>query len=144
MTTQNETPMSNFNEADLQRLVEFAQLVTSAQDAMNDDIVNRLASTLSEGINMLDRVTRNQGLLHLLREMDRPENQAFLVCLSNAFTEASRELASSPPTGGGIGGLLKLVSDPGTQEGLRLLALVASRMSSGLRDLHRRGVSSYV
>ena len=144
MTTQNETPMSNFNEADLQRLVEFAQLVTSAQDAMNDDIVNRLASTLSEGINMLDRLTRNQGLLHLLREMDRPENQAFLICLSNAFTEASRELASSPPTGGGIGGLLKLVSDPGTQEGLRLLALVASRMSGGLRDLHRRGVGSYV
>lgn len=144
MTTQNESPVSNFNESDLQRLVEFAQLVTSAQDAMNDDIVNRLASTLSEGINMLDRLTRNQGLLHLLREMDRPENQAFLICMSNAFTEASRELATAPPTSGGIGGLLKLVSDPGTQEGLRLLAMVAARMSNGLRDLHRRGVGSYV
>jgi uncharacterized protein YjgD (DUF1641 family) len=109
---------------------------------MNDDIVNRLASTMSEGINMLDRLTRNQGLLHLLREMDRPENQCFLICMSNAFTEASRELATTPPTGGGIGGLLKLISDPGTQEGLRLLALVASRMSNGLRDLHRRGLGS--
>ena len=86
MTTQNETPMPSINESDLQRLVEFAQLVTSAQDAMNDDIVNRLASTMSEGMNMLDRLTRNQGLLHLLREMDRPENQCFLICLSNAFT----------------------------------------------------------
>ncbi len=141
MTTQNETPMPSINESDLQRLVEFAQLVTSAQDAMNDDIVNRLASTMSEGINMLDRLTRNQGLLHLLREMDRPENQCFLICMSNAFTEASREWPP-PPTGGGIGGLLKLISDPGTQEGLRLLALVASRMSNGLRDLHRRGVGS--
>ena len=142
MTTQNETSMPNFSEGDLQRLVEFAQLVTSAQDAMNDDIVNRLASTLSEGMNMLDRPTRNQGLLHMLREMDRPENQCFLICMSNAFTEASRELATTPPTGGGLSGLLKLAMDPGTQEGLRLLALVASRMSKGLRELHRKGVGS--
>ena len=62
MTTQNENSLPNFSEGDLQRLVEFAQLVTSAQDAMNDDIVNRLASTASEGMNMLDRLTRNQGL----------------------------------------------------------------------------------
>lgn len=142
MTTQNETSLPNFSEGDLQRLVEFAQLVTSAQDAMNDDIVNRLASTASEGMNMLDRLTRNQGLLHMLREMDRPENQCFLICLSNAFTEASRDLATTPPTGGGIGGLIKLMSDPGVQEGLRLMAVVASRMSAGLRELHRRGVGS--
>lgn len=142
MTTQNENSLPNFSEGDLQRLVEFAQLVTSAQDAMNDDIVNRLASTASEGMNMLDRLTRNQGLLHMLREMDRPENQCFLICMSNAFTEASRELATTPPTGGGIGGLIKLMSDPGVQEGLRLMAVVASRMSAGLRELHRRGVGS--
>jgi uncharacterized protein YjgD (DUF1641 family) len=82
-------------------------------------------------------------LLHLLREMDRPENQAFLICMSNAFTEASRELATMPPTGGGIGGLIKLVSDPGTQEGLRLLSMVAARMNVGLRELHRKGLSAY-
>ena len=139
MTTQNDTPLNSINENDLQRLVEFAQLVTSAQDAMSDDIVNRLASALSEGITLLDRLTRNEGLIHLLREMDRPENQAFLICMSNAFTNASRELAMTPPTGGGIGGLLKLVSDPGTQEGLRLLSMVAAGMSKGLRALHRRG-----
>ena len=142
MSTQNETSLSGFNEGDLQRLVEFAQLVTSAQDAMNDDIVNRLASTFSEGINMLDRLTRNEGLLHLLREMDRPENQAFLFCLSNAFTEVSRDLATTPPKGGGIGCLLKLLSDPGVQEGMRLFAMVASRMSDGLRELHRKGLGS--
>lgn len=140
MTTQNDTPMTSINEGDLQRLVEFAQLVTSAQDAMSDDIVNRLASAVSEGITLLDRLTRNEGLIHLLRELDRPENQAFLICMSNAFTNASRELATTPPTGGGLGGLLKLVSDPGTQEGLRLLSMVAAGMSKGLRDLHRRGV----
>lgn len=141
MTTPTDHNIAaNLPAADLQRLVEFAQLVSSAQDAMSDDIVNRLASALSEGITLLDRLTRNEGLLHLLREMDRPENQAFLMCMSNAFTKVSRDLATMPPTGGGIGGLLKLVSDPGTQEGLRLLAMVASHMSGGLRDLHRRGL----
>jgi hypothetical protein len=46
MTNQTQTPAASpFSENDLQRLVEFAQLVTSAQDALSDDMVNRLAST---------------------------------------------------------------------------------------------------
>lgn len=141
MTTQTETPSAPpFSENDLQRLVEFAQLVTSAQDALSDDMVNRLSSALSEGITLLDRLTRNEGFTHLLRELDRVENQRFLVCMSNAFTEASRELATAPPAAGGIGGLIKLMSDPGTQEGLRLLAFVGARMSNSLREVHRRGL----
>jgi uncharacterized protein YjgD (DUF1641 family) len=141
MTTQTETlPASPFSENDLQRLVEFAQLVTSAQDALSDDMVNRLSSALSEGITLLDRLTRNEGFIHLLRELDRPENQRFLVCMSNAFTAASRELATAPPAAGGIGGLLRLVSDPGTQEGLRLMAFVGARMSNSLREVHRHGL----
>lgn len=140
MTSHNDAstpPM--ISEGDMQRLAEFAHLVTSAQDAMSDDIVNRLASTFSEGITLLDRLTRNEGFIHLLREMDRPENQRFLICLSNAFTHATRELASAPPASGGLAGLLRLVSDPGTQEGLRLLAMVGAHMSNGLREVHRRG-----
>lgn len=141
MTTQTPTASASpFNDNDLQRLVEFAQLVTSAQDAMSDDMVNRLASTMSEGISLLDRLTRNDGLTHLLREIDRPENQRFIICMSNAFTQASRELAAAPPLGGGLGGLLKLISDPGVQEGLRLLAFVGARMSNSLREVHRHGL----
>jgi len=73
MTSPTETPAS-LGDADFQRLAEFAQLVTSAQDALSDDMVNRIASTFSEGITMLDRLTRNEGLTHLLRELDRTEN----------------------------------------------------------------------
>jgi len=141
MTTPNEAPAAAplISEGDMQRLAEFAHLVTSAQDAMSDEIVNRLASTFSEGIILLDRLTRNEGFIHLLRELDRPENQRFLICMSNAFTHASRELATAPPAAGGLAGLLRLVSDPGTQEGLRLLAMVGAHMSNGLREVHRRG-----
>ncbi|HEX5630580.1 MAG TPA: hypothetical protein VFY15_02900 [Acidimicrobiia bacterium] len=140
MTTPNDAPApTTLNEADLQRLAEFAHLVSSAQDAMSDDIIYRLASTFSEGITLLDRLTRNEGFTHLLRELDRPENQRFLICLSNAFTHASRELATAPPRAGGLSGLLRLISDPGIQEGLRLMAMVGAHMSNGLRELHRRG-----
>ena len=62
MSTQTETPNPiPVNESDLQRLTEFAHLVTSAQDALTDDMVTRLASAFSEGINLLDRLTRNEG-----------------------------------------------------------------------------------
>ena len=44
---------------DLDRLVELARLVASAQDSMSDDIVNRLASTVGEGLDLLDRVNRS-------------------------------------------------------------------------------------
>ncbi len=136
----DKATLPSIDAADLQRLAEFAQLVTSAQDALNDDMVARLSSAVSEGITLLDRLTRNDGFTHLLRELDRVENQRFLMCMSNAFTEASRELSTSPPSQGGIGGLLKLLGDPGLQDGLRLVAIIGARLSDGLRKLHRQGV----
>ena len=140
MTTQTQTTPSVAGEAtDLSQLAELSTLIAAARDALSDDIVTRLASAFSEGITLLDRLTRNDGLVHLLQELDRPENQRFLICLSNAFTQASRDLATAAPADGGIAGMLKLVREPGTQEGLRLLSLVGARLSDNMREMHRRG-----
>ena len=140
MTTETQTPPPVAGEAaDLTPLAELSTLIAAARDAMSDDIVTRLASAFSEGITLLDRLTRNDGLVHLLQELDRPENQRFLICLSNAFTQASRDLATAAPADGGIAGMLKLVREPGTQEGLRLLSLVGARLSDNMREMHRRG-----
>lgn len=139
MTTENETPLGGASNQDLQQLAELAQLVAAARDAMSDDIVVRLSGSMSEGLTLLDRLTRNEGLIHLLQELDRPENQQFLIALSNAFTEASRDLATTPPARGGIGCLLRLATQPGVLEGLRLLSLVGARLSANMRDLHHRG-----
>jgi uncharacterized protein YjgD (DUF1641 family) len=138
MTTDTQTPPAA-NADDLQQLAELSTLIAAARDALSDDIVSRLASAFSEGITLLDRLTRNEGLVHLLQELDRPENQRFLICLSNAFTEASKDLATAPPLNGGIAGLLRLVNDPGTQEGLRLVSMIGARLSDSMRDMHRRG-----
>lgn len=124
---------------DLQRLVEFAQLVTAARDAMSDDIVSRLSGAFSEGITLLDRLTRNEGLMSLLQVLDRQESQNFLVAVSKAIHESSQEIASTPPAIGGIGCTLRVVRDPGTLEGLRLLSLIGKHLSDSLREQHHRG-----
>jgi len=141
MTTELQTPPpEQLDVKDLQDLAELGTVISAARDALNDDIISRLASAFSEGITLLDRLTRNEGLVHLLQELDRPENQQFLVSMSNAFTEASKDLATAPPASGGIGGLIKLMRDPGTQEGLRLLSMIGARLSDSMREMHRRGV----
>lgn len=139
MTTDNETSAESSNDSTLEGLEELGTIISATKDALTDDMVSRLSSAFSEGITLLDRLTRNEGLVHLLQELDRPENQQFLISLSNAFTAASRDIATAPPAKGGVMQLLKLARDPGTQEGLRLASLIGEHLSEGMRDIHRRG-----
>ena len=140
MNTRTDTPLPVADyENDLQRLGELASLVAAAQDALSDDMVSRLASAFSEGITLLDRLTRNEGLMRLLQVLDRAECQYVLTSLADAITQMSRELATAPPAKGGFGGLLKLAREPGTQEGLRALSMLGKYWNDSLRELHRHG-----
>ncbi len=139
MTTETDKPTDATDNTNLDGLTELATLVGAAQDALTDDMVTRLSSVFSEGITLLDRLVRNEGVVHLLRELDRPENQHFLISLSNAITAASQDLATAPPAKGGVIGLCKLGCNPGTQEGLRMISLICAHMSEGMREIHRRG-----
>lgn len=142
MTPQTEAPLAaTVSGNDLQRLVEFAQLVTSAQDAMSDDIVTRVASALSEGITLLDRLTRNEGLMRLLQVLDHADSQRLLIGLAEGLRATSRDLAITPPAKGGLGELLQAARQPGTQEGLRVLAVLGQHLNRSLREQHRRGAN---
>ncbi|WP_223264586.1 hypothetical protein [Sulfuriferula plumbiphila] len=138
MTTQTETPAAIAND-DLQRLVEFAQIITAARDAMSDDMVTRMAGAMSEGVNLLDRLTRNEGLMRLLLALDRQESQCLLIALSEAIHAASKDIAAAAPATGGLGCMLRVVRDPGTQEGVRFLAVLGQHLSHSLREQRRRG-----
>ncbi len=127
------------DEASIASLVEMLNLLASARDALSDDIITRLAGAVSEGLTLLDRLTRNEGLIYLLQELDRPENQKFLVSMANAFTEASRELATTPQAKGGMVCALRLVKEPGVLEGLRLVSMIGARLSKSMREMHRHG-----
>ena len=139
--TTNETPQAPLmlDRAAVDSLVEMINLLASAKDAMSDEIVTRLARTASEGITLLDRLTRNEGLMRLLQVLDRPESQYLLISLADALAKMSRELAAAPPAKGGILGLLRLAREPGTQEGVRALSLLGKYWNDSLRELHRRG-----
>jgi uncharacterized protein YjgD (DUF1641 family) len=134
-----ETPHDSDLARDIEQLSELATLVTSARDAMSDEIVTRLSRVFSEGISLLDRLTRNEGLMKLLEVLDRPESQHLLIGLSNAIGQMSRDIAVAPPARGGMGELLKIMREPGTQEGLRSISVLGKYWSASLRDLHRRG-----
>ncbi|MES9944762.1 MAG: hypothetical protein B6D77_16590 [gamma proteobacterium symbiont of Ctena orbiculata] len=145
MTAQTESPQTatpvDRDELahELEQLSELATLVLSARDALSDDIVSRVASALSEGITLLDRLTRNEGLMRLLQVLDTPESQHLLHGLSTALSKMSRDIATSPPAKGGVVDLVKLAMEPGTQEGLRSLSLLGKYWSDSMRDLHRTG-----
>ena len=138
MNNQTQTP-SDVSVDKLDQLAELASLVAATNDALTDDMVSRLASAFSEGITLLDRVTRNEGLMRLLQVLDRSESQYLLMSLADAISQMSRELAMAPPAKGGLLGIMRLASEPGTQEGLRALSLLGQYWNDSLRELHRRG-----
>jgi len=124
---------------ELEQLADVALLVSSARDAMSDEMVARLSRSFSEGIALLDRLTRNEGLMRLLQVLDRPESQHLLLGLSRALPQMSREFAATPSARGGIGGLWQLVREPGTQEALRSLSILGQYWSESMRELHDNG-----
>ena len=133
MTSGSEEEDISSLEKSLEGLAEIGTVIAAAKDALNDDMVARMASALSEGVTLLDRLTRNQELVRLLQNLDRPENKALLQGLSEALSKTSIELSSSPPAKGGLGNLVRQMNDPGTQEGLRILAILGRNLGESLR-----------
>lgn len=125
--------------ASVARLVEILNLMASARDAMSDEMIARLAGAVSEGLSLLDRLTRNEGLMHLLKVLDRQETQYLLVALSDAIHSASQEIPAAPPATGGLACMMRVARDPGTQEGLRLLSVFGRHLSHSMREQHRHG-----
>ncbi|TAM44407.1 MAG: hypothetical protein EPN55_11085 [Gammaproteobacteria bacterium] len=142
MVSANETPQvppAALDAASVDSLVEMLNFLASAKDAMSDEIVTRLARTMSEGMTLLDRLTRNEGVIRMLQVLDRPETQYLLISLADALAKMSRDLATAPPAKGGILGLVQLARAPGTQEGVRALSLLGQYWNDSLRELHHRG-----
>lgn len=112
---------------DLGRLVQLARLAGSAQDAMNDEMVSRLADLAGRTLLLLDRMTRYGGALErLLDLLDRTEATALLGDLVAAFEQA--RAAPAAPARGGLGGLWSIARQPANQEALRLLLSVAQAL----------------
>ena len=131
--TNADTPASSSQVPDLAKLIELAAAISSAQDAMTDDIVTRLASAMGEGMILMDRLTRNQGLMSLLQALNQPAVQDSLECLAEALRSGSvmDAVNAKTPKTGGYGGLLRMAKDPDVQDAIYTLARVGKGMNPG-------------
>ena len=125
------------NNGDLERLTKLARLYSSAEDAITDDMVNRLAETAAEGLSLLDRLNRGgagrlvemlaglegSGSLKRIADtlpklLDRLE---MLDAVLQALEGAAAASAQQPKSSGGVGGLWSLMREPDNQDALRYL-----------------------
>lgn len=99
-------------------LVEMINFVASAKDAMSDEMVSRLAGTLSEGMSLLDRVNRS-GIARALPAITQLVENGDLERLIN------------------LGRLMAAVEDSLSDDIVNRLSIVATEMASLVDKLAR-------
>jgi uncharacterized protein YjgD (DUF1641 family) len=124
-------------DGDIERLVQLARVYGSAEDALSDEMIGRLAGTIAEGLSLMDRLSRGGALrlvemlekmqasgaleriaVTLPKLMERLEHiEHMLASLETAAVEAER----MPMPQGGFGGMWRIMRDAEAQRGLQLM-----------------------
>jgi uncharacterized protein YjgD (DUF1641 family) len=115
---------------DLDRIVHLARLVGSAEDALTDDMIGRLAHVASEGLFLIDRLTRSAGFVRMIAILEREDIQETLTQLLQAVSKARDDVRAAPAARGGLGAAMKVVSDSDTQSALHLLAHISRNLTA--------------
>jgi uncharacterized protein YjgD (DUF1641 family) len=135
------------NNGDLDRLAKVARVYASAEDALTDEMVGRLAETMAEGMSLLDRLSRG-GAGRMIEMMARLESSGALERIAqslprllermemfeamlSALDRASAAAEKAPRSAGGFGGLWSLLRDPDNQDALRFLIGLGKEMRAG-------------
>jgi hypothetical protein len=132
------------NNGDLDRLAKLARVYTAAEDSLSDEMVGRLAETVTEGVSLLDRLSRGgagrlvEMLAHLEASGDLKriadtlprllERMEMLDALLHAFEASCATTTTQAKSAGGFGGLWGLMRDPENQDALRFLINVGKAM----------------
>ena len=83
---------------------------------------------ISEGLSVLDRLTRNGALDRVLQLLLQPAVQDVLVRFGEALANANQEFDSLPHPKGGLSGLWKIGTDPGNQEAIQFMGLFGKHL----------------
>ena len=132
------------NNGDLDRLAKLARVYTAAEDSLSDEMIGRLAETATEGISLLDRLSRGgagrlvEMLAHLESSGDLKriadtlprlvERMEMLDALLHAFQASCDTTTRQAKSAGGFGGLWSLMRDAENQDALRFLINVGKAM----------------
>lgn len=135
------------NNGDLERLSHLARLYSSAQDALTDEMVSRLAETMGNGLSLLDRFSRGgadnvvrmleslqaSGALERLSTMlpQLIERLSMVQDLLQSIDDAAAASRAARPSPGGLGGLWQMLRDPEAQDTLRFLLAVGKQLRAG-------------
>lgn len=135
---------------DLKRLVSLARLYGSAEDALTEDIVGRLAESASEGLSLLDRLNRGGAgrLVEMLAQLEASGSLERVAALLPAFVdrlemvggllesmEAAARQSEAEPAEGGMVSMWRMLADPRTQQTLRFMLALGQHMRE--RQLRR-------
>lgn len=115
---------------DLERLAHLARLLGAAEDALNDDMIARLAGVASDALSLLEQLTRNNALGQILAFLLRPEVQNGLVRFGEALVAANDEYQRMPAPRGGIGGWWRMLGEPSNQQAMQFLGLFGKHLQS--------------
>jgi len=138
------------NNGDLDRLAKLARVYGSAEDALSDEMIGRIAETAAEGISLLDRLNRGGAgrLVELLARLEASgdlhriaeaiprlvDRLATLESMLHGFEAAGEKTEKGPRATGGLGGLWSLMRDPDNQDALRFLINLGKEMRARARD----------
>ena len=134
---------------DLQRLVRLARVYSSAEDAVTEEMVGRIAETIGNSLSLLDRLSRgggerivamlerleNTGALEKLaatlpRVLDRLDQvHDMLECIENAAAASGQ----APRSAGGAGGLWRIMKASEAQDTLAFLMLAGKNLRTSCR-----------
>ena len=129
---------------DLQRIVDIARAVAAAEDAMNDDMVGRVAQMAAEGLSVIDRLNRS-GVERLIDILDRLNNSGSLDILDNklpsmikhidmvdqlagCLTLGAQDARELEPPPGGVMAMVRIMGDAENQAALQFLMSIGKRM----------------
>jgi uncharacterized protein YjgD (DUF1641 family) len=135
------------NNGDLERLSHLARLYSSAQDALTDEMVSRLAETMGNGLSLLDRFSRG-GADNVVRMLESLQASGALERLSTmlpqlierlgmvqdllqSIDDAAAASRAARPSPGGLAGLWQMLRDPEAQDTLRFLLAVGKQLRTG-------------
>lgn len=115
----------------LDTLVELSSAISSAQDAMTDDIVTRLAAAIGEGMILMDRLTRNEGLMSLMQALNEPAMQEMLERLGSALGSSADDQENQDVRRvGGYSGLIRMLKDPDVQSAIYQMAGLLNKVNN--------------
>ncbi|MCC6212472.1 MAG: hypothetical protein IT513_15650 [Burkholderiales bacterium] len=134
------------NNGDLDRLAKLARVYGSAEDALSDEMIGRVAETAAEGISLLDRLSRGGAgrLVELLAQLEASgdlrriaaaipklvERLDTLEDMLHCFDSAGEITGKQSRSSGGFGGMWGLMRDAENQDALRFLINLGKEMQA--------------